>query len=114
MLAVTGKTSSAGFTSKASRLVGRVSDFFNQHPSVEREEFLLDAVRREIDFLERAENSPAGNTRAGRRNAGKWTTAYRPLNPEDLRTGAEVAQRVAALHYERYGLWPKIRRMFRG
>jgi hypothetical protein len=119
MVAVTPKSqvASAGsrFTSQVNRLAGRVRDFFAQHPNVQREEFLLDAVRREIDFLERAEQKPvAAGVGAGREKAGHWPMAHRPLRPEDVRAGAELAQRVAVLHYEKYGLWPRLRRRIFG
>jgi hypothetical protein len=36
-----------------------------------------------------------------------------PLTEEDTRIHAWLNERLAALHYERYGLWPRANRLFR-
>ena len=43
-----------------------------------------------------------------------WSTARPPLSAEDIRLHAWLAERLAVLHYERYGLWPKLRRFLFG
>jgi len=68
----------------ANRLVMRVRNYLDQHPKVSREEFLVDAVR--------------------------WSAARPRLTAEDLRLHAWLAERLAVLHYERHGLWPRLRR----
>jgi hypothetical protein len=46
-----------------------------------------------------------------------WTRArpgHRlPLTEEDLRIHAWLNERLAAIHYERHGLWPRANRLFR-
>jgi hypothetical protein len=75
-----------------SRLAQRVRHYFEQQPEVAREEFLLEAVRRGIHF----------------HNTG--SAARPPLNAEDIRLHAWLSERLATLHYERLGLWSKLRR----
>jgi hypothetical protein len=43
-----------------------------------------------------------------------WSTARRPLSAEDIRVHAWLSQRLAVLHHERHGLWPKLRRFLCG
>jgi hypothetical protein len=75
-----------------SPLAQRVRHYFEQQPEVAREEFLLEAVRRGIHF----------------RNTESTT---RPsLSAEDIHLHAWLTERLAMLHYERHGLWPKLRR----
>jgi hypothetical protein len=38
----------------------------------------------------------------------------RPLTAEDVRIHAWLSRRLAVLHYERHGLWPKLRRLLFG
>jgi hypothetical protein len=40
--------------------------------------------------------------------------ARSPLSAEDVRVHARLTERLAVLHHERYGLWPKLRRLFSG
>jgi hypothetical protein len=100
----------AGFDSNSNpnvkRLAGRVGHFFDRHPEVARQEFLLDAVQREIDFCERQET---------KRGAEKQHSTARPtLNAADVNRQAELAARLAAMHYQRHGLWPRLRRFLLG
>ena len=76
----------------AGRLAERVRRYFARHPEVSREEFLLDAVAKELTL------------RDGRS----------PLTEEDVRFHARLNKRLAVLHHERYGLWPKVRRLLFG
>ena len=84
--------------SPAGLLADRVRRYFARHPEVSREDFLRDAVARELTLGE-----------------GPGAAADRPrLTAEDVRIHARLNERLAALHYERYGLWPRIRRFLRG
>jgi hypothetical protein len=51
-----------------------------------------------------------------RMSAG-WTRARpghrQPLTEEDLRIHAWLNERLAVVHYERHGLWPRANRLFR-
>src|SRR5262245_37364142 len=85
----------------ASRLAERVRNYFARHPEVSREEFLLDAVGRELTLRDRPETNPEPTVRP-------------PLTEEDIRLHARLNERLAALHYERYGLWPRLRRFLFG
>ncbi|MGA2255293.1 MAG: hypothetical protein ABSG53_11575 [Thermoguttaceae bacterium] len=98
-----------------SRLVERVRHYFDQHPDVTRNEFFLDAVQREIRFREQKEL----RNRAGTENREGGGTNRRCMNrpvlsAEDIRMHALLAERLAVLHHERHGLWPKFRRFFFG
>jgi hypothetical protein len=96
-------------------LAERVRHYFDQHPEVYREEFLLEAVRREIHFREqRATGNGAGPVRRQGQRTNRWSTARPPLSAEDIRIHAWLTERLAVLHYERYGLWPKLRRFLLG
>ncbi len=37
-----------------------------------------------------------------------------PPSAEDVRVQAWLTERLAVLHYERHGLWPRLRRLFGG
>jgi hypothetical protein len=82
------------------RLVERVFRYLDQHPEISRAEFLLEAVHREIDRRERQE--------------AIRTSARRRPSAEDVRLHAWLSDRVAMLHYERNGLWPRLRRFLAG
>src|SRR5262245_38763008 len=84
----------------ASRLAERVRNYFARHPEVSREEFLLDAVGRELVLRDGPVTSPK--------------PIGRPLTEEDIRIHAQLNERLAALNYERHGLWPRIRRFLFG
>src|SRR5260370_39369727 len=93
------------------QLAERVRDYLEQHPEVSREEFLLEAVRREIRFREqRATGNGAGGARREGDGTNRWSTARPPLRAEDIRIHAWLIEHQAVLHYERHGLWPKLRR----
>jgi hypothetical protein len=85
---------------RVNRLAERVRYYFDRHPEASRKEFLLEAVRREIHLREQRE---------------KPNRAGRPApSAEDIRIHAWLNERLAALHYERHGLWPRVRRFFFG
>ncbi len=102
---------SVGFNSvpPINHLGDRIRHYFDQHPEVSREKFLMEAVRREIDYREQRERA---RPRRGKNEATRSTAARSQPNAEDLRVRASVAQRLAVFHYERCGLWPKVRRFF--
>jgi hypothetical protein len=81
-----------------SRLAERIRGYLARHPEVSPDEFLLDAVHREIDLLE----SPRASASASR------------LTEEDIRLHVWLSERITALHRERHGLWSRIRRLFFG
>ena len=103
---------SAGFkfTYSVNRLAGRVRHYFDQHPEVARDEFLLDAVRRELNLREQSETrNVVGAVRRDGEGISRQFTV-RPTSDDDLRMCALLAERLAAIQYERHGLWPKFRR----
>jgi len=96
-------------------LAERVRHYLCRHPEITREEFLLEAVRREIRFCEQRETmSRVANMRAVDEETRHPPGPQRPLSAEDMRVRASLAQRVASLHYQRYGLWPRVRRFLVG
>jgi hypothetical protein len=97
------------------RLSERVRHYFDQHPEVSRQEFLLEAVRREIHFREQRETgNGAGPVRRQDKGTSRWSTARPRLSAEDIRLHAWLTERLAVLHHERHGLWPKFRRFLFG
>ena len=97
------------------RLAERVRQYFDQHPEVSREEFLLDAVRKEIRTREQRETgNGASPARRERQRTNRWSTARPSLTAEDIRIHAWLTERLAALHHERHGLWPTLRRFLLG
>lgn len=82
-------------------LAERVRGYFERHPDVAPERFLVAAVGRE---LRRRESLEAGPRSAGRR----------PLTAEDIRIHVWLTERLAALHRERHGFGPRLRRFFLG
>jgi len=45
---------------------------------------------------------------------GRRSTVRPPLSAEDIRMHTWLIERLAALHFERHGLWPKLRRFLFG
>ena len=93
----------------------RVRTYFDQHPDVSKDDFLHDALLREIDFREHAENRKVEGIipRQGEGHRHRSTIRW-PLSNHDLRVHSELAERLAEIHYQRYGLWPKLRRFLFG
>jgi hypothetical protein len=56
----------------------------------------------------------AGLARRGGQGTGRGFTARPPLTAEDIRIHVWLSERLAVLHYERHGLWPKLRRFLFG
>ena len=71
------------------------------------------AVRREIYFRERREIRnvvfPVDRELFG---TSRWSNTRRPLTAKDIGLHANLAERLTAIHHERHGLWPKLRRFF--
>jgi hypothetical protein len=59
---------------------------------------------------------PPVNRLAGRWRASGAASARRPRpqSAEEIRLHAWLSERVALLHHERHGLWPKLRRFLFG
>ena len=96
-------------------LAARVPHYFDRPPRVSREEFLLETLQREIHF--RAHKEPGRGAALARPQAqppSRRCTARPPLSAEDIRIHAWLTERLAMLHYERHGLWPKLRRFLFG
>ena len=107
-------------TPPINRLAERVRHYFDRHPEASREEFLLGALRKEIYFREQREiENEAGPARWDGRptstplGRGMETTLRRRRLPsaEEIRLHGWLAERLAVLHHERHGLWPKLRRL---
>jgi hypothetical protein len=86
------------------RLAERVHYDFQLHAVLVREKFLLTSVRREIEFRELTPAPLMGDR-------DNWVSAARPRpSAKDIRLHVWLAERLAVLHHERHGLWPKLRR----
>jgi hypothetical protein len=97
------------------RLDERLRRYFDRHPEVSRQEFLLKALWGEIHFREQREPGNAvGPGRRERAGTTRWSTARPPLTAEDIRIHAWLTERWAVLHHERHSLWPKLRRLLFG
>jgi hypothetical protein len=76
---------------------------------------LLEAVQREIYFREQRETGTgAGHGSQTRRGPGRRFSARPVLSAEDIRIHAWLTERLAMLHYERHGLWPRLKRFLFG
>jgi hypothetical protein len=97
------------------RLVERVRHYFDRHPEVSRDEFLLEAIRREIYSREQKQTgNGAGLGRQESQGTSRWSIARPPLTAEDIRIHAWLNERLAMLHHKRHGLWSKLRRFLFG
>jgi hypothetical protein len=88
---------------------------FDQHAAVFIPGSLLEVFLREIRLHEEEE---ARNETWPVRSESDWTGASSidrpPLTDEDIRLHAWLHERLAILHYERHGLWPRLRRFLFG
>ncbi|HVS38266.1 MAG TPA: hypothetical protein VMS17_22100 [Gemmataceae bacterium] len=81
----------------------------------ECENFLLEVARRAIDFREqRGTENGAEPARRHGEGPNRRPIAWPPLSAEDVRLHAWLTERQAVVHYERYGLWPRLRRYLWG
>jgi hypothetical protein len=85
------------------RLAARVGRYFDRHPEVNREQFLVDAVRKEIDRREQRE----GGTGLAHPDRSE-------LSAEDIRIHTWLTERLEAVSRERRGFWPNLRRLLFG
>lgn len=96
-------------------LADRLRRYFDEHPEVSREDFLRDAVRREIHAREQRETDyRAWSTRRADRESNRWSTARPRPSAEDIRIHAWLSERLAVLHHKRHGLWPRLRHFLLG
>jgi hypothetical protein len=101
--------------SPGNRLASRVRQYFDLHPEVSREEFLLEALQREIQFREQTEmGTRVGPGRRFGGGAARRFPARPALSAEDIRIHTWLTERLALLHYERHGLWPRLKRFLFG
>ena len=88
--------------------------YFEQHPEVSKEDFLREAVEKEINFREQ------GITRDVDRLAHReceGANVRHPISERDLRIHAQLIERLMLLHDEKLkqrDLWHKIRQLFLG
>jgi hypothetical protein len=93
----------------------RIRQYFDMHPDVSRVEFLLEAIRREIHFREQTETgNEAGRACREGNGTRRGSTARPPLSAGGIRIHAWLTERLSVLHYERHGLWPRLRRFLFG
>jgi hypothetical protein len=89
--------------------------YFDQHPQASREEFLPGALWRQVRLRQQwVRSNGAGLARRESQETNRWPTARPPLSVEDIRIHASLIERLAVLHHERHGLWPKLRRFLSG
>jgi hypothetical protein len=97
------------------RLAQRVGSYFDRHPEASRDEFLLHALRREIDSREEREGRNSAGFGSPQNQEDHRRSSTRPvLSAEDIRIHAWLNERLAVLHHERHGAWPRLRRFFFG
>jgi hypothetical protein len=89
---------------------------FGRRTDLAREKFLPESVWREIDLGEqqRETDNGAGPTRPKREETSQRLTDPYPVSAADIRVHARLVERLMLLHYERYGLWPRLRRFLFG
>lgn len=111
------RLSSAGFNRVAptNRLARRLQNYFARHPEASREEFLEDAVGKEIDLRDQLDQRidpwfARQQPRLWEVQGGPWFTDRPALTEEDVRLHAWIDERLVELHRERNGLWSRIRR----
>jgi hypothetical protein len=99
-----GQSADPGVSSPLNLLAERVGYYFDKHPEVSRDEFLVEAVRREIYFREQRDLFNL--------DGQGGVAARRPPSAEDVRVHAWVAERLAAIHREQQSSWRKFKRFF--
>jgi len=83
-------------------LADRLRRYFDRHPEVSREQFLLAALRDEIDAREAATPWYA------------WPLERPRVREEDVRMHAWLTERLELVNRERYGFWATVRQFFLG
>jgi hypothetical protein len=87
----------------AERTVDALRRYFVRHPEVAPQEFVLQAIEKEIGAREQTE-APAFH-------AAPAPTKWVPPSAEDVRIHAWLNSRLKTMHQQRHGLWSKIRRL---
>jgi hypothetical protein len=95
-------------------LADRIRQYFDRHPEVSREEFLLDALDREIDQREQGEADGAGRPSTDGLSADRGEALWPRWSEADVRGHAWLNQRMAVLRRERRGWWQRLRRLLSG
>jgi hypothetical protein len=86
----------------------RLSQYFDQHPEVSREAFLMEAVRKELLSREQAEHrADTGPVRRGGDAPSSMSSSDRGIH-------AWLNQRLAMLHREPDSIWRRLGRLLFG
>jgi hypothetical protein len=96
-------------------LAGRLRHYSDQGPGAMPPEFLPRPRWAVVDV--RGQRQPvlwAGPVRRQGPGPLRWSSARPAVTAEDIRIHAWLARRLAALHHERHGLWPRLRRFLFG
>lgn len=83
-------------------LANRLRGYFDRHPEISHERFLLEAIRHEID---------------AREPDARWYATARQLprvSEADARWHAWLNERLTVVNRRRNGFWAKVRRFFLG
>jgi hypothetical protein len=97
------------------RLAERARHDFDLHVVLARERLSLESVRREIYFREPTETEDqAGPVARKVEGTNGWSLAPPLPSAKDIRLHAWLSERLAVLHHERHGLWPRLRRFLFG
>jgi hypothetical protein len=89
------------------RLGERLRRYFDKHPEVSHEEFVIEALRKELLDREQAELRLDGRSVRGR------FSAHPALSAEDIAIHVRLNQRLAKLHHARDGLLRRFGRFLR-
>ena len=101
--------------SPINRLAQRVGYYFDRHPEASRDEFLLEALQRQLDCREQWESRNRAGFGSPQYQEAQRRSITRPVvSAEDIRIHAWLNERLAVLHHERHGAWPRLRRFFFG
>jgi len=97
------------------RLAGRIRRYSDRRPGLAREQLLPEAMQRAIHFRGPVETAMGvGPARRYGDGPNRRLNVRAPLSPEDIRLHSWLAERLAVVHHERHGLWPRLRRFLFG
>jgi hypothetical protein len=91
----------------------RLRHYFDQDPALIRPEFFPAAALGDVRYHEQREPGIGPALPPSEENC-RSSSARPALTARDFRIHAWLTQRMAALHYERHGLWPRLRRFLFG
>jgi hypothetical protein len=96
----------------AHQVAERLRHYFEQNPQVSREDFLLAAIQKEMEFraADTVLRTWRGNIRPQGRGPNSWDNIYRPTTPDDSRIHLWLAERMLLLDRERHSWRKKLRR----